>query len=199
PPGRRRRPAGAGLLPGSLCHCTVRHARRPRARPPRRQAARRPATRGPPMNLRVFVPCDAGAVAVGADLVARALAEAARSRKVALDIIRTGSRGLYWFEPMVEVETTVGRVAYGPVRQSDAASGLDTALGDGAHPMRLGIAAEIPWLKRQTRLTFARCGVVDPRSLDDFRAHAGCRGLTQAVTLGPEATIEQVLQSGLRG
>ena len=151
------------------------------------------------MNLRVFVPCDAGAVAVGADLVARALAEAARSRKVALDIIRTGSRGLYWFEPMVEVETTVGRVAYGPVRQSDAASVLDAALGDGAHPMRLGIAAEIPWLKRQTRLTFARCGVVDPRSLDDFRAHAGCRGLTQAVTLGPEATIEQVLQSGLRG
>src|SRR5215467_4120526 len=151
------------------------------------------------MNLRVFVPCDAGAVAVGADLVARALAEAARSRDVALDIVRTGSRGLYWLEPMVEIETAAGRVAYGPMGQCDAANVLDATLGHGAHALRLGMAEEIPWLKRQTRLTFARCGIVDPRSLDDYHAHGGGKGLAKALSLGPEAIVEQVTQSGLRG
>src|SRR5262249_58849417 len=136
PPGRRRRPAGAGLLPGSLCHCTVRHARRPRARPPRRQAARRPATRGPPMKLRVFVPCDAGAVAVGADLVARALAEAARSRDVALDIVRTGSRGLYWLQPVGEIRTAPRRRPHRPLGAGDAANRPDAAPGPGGPPPR---------------------------------------------------------------
>jgi formate dehydrogenase iron-sulfur subunit len=151
------------------------------------------------MNLRVFIPCDAGAVAVGADAVARAMAEAARHRNAEVTIVRTGSRGLYWLEPMVEVATPAGRIAYGPVRVSDVASVLDAAMGDGAHPLRQGIADDIPWLKRQTRLTFARCGIVDPRSLDDYRAHGGLRGTVRAITLGAPATVEEVVQSGLRG
>ncbi|HUI97889.1 MAG TPA: NADH-ubiquinone oxidoreductase-F iron-sulfur binding region domain-containing protein [Xanthobacteraceae bacterium] len=151
------------------------------------------------MTLRVFIPCDAGAVAVGADAIARAMAEAARHRKIDVAIVRTGSRGLYWLEPMVEVATPAGRIAYGPVRVSDVASLLDAALGDGAHPLRQGIADDIPWLKRQTRLTFARCGVIDPRSLEDYRAHGGCQGIARAILLGVPATIEEVVQSGLRG
>src|SRR5215813_14604037 len=150
------------------------------------------------MSLRVFIPLDAGAVAVGADTVAAALAQAASARGLAIDIVRTGSRGVYWLEPMVEVATSAGRVAFGPVRVSDVASLLDTVAGNGQHPLRLGIADEIPWLKRQTRLTFARCGVVDPRSADDYRAHGGGLGIAKAVALGAPATIEQVLQSGLR-
>ena len=132
------------------------------------------------MTLRLFIPVDAGALAVGAEEVAAAIGAAAARRKVAVEIVRTGSRGLYWLEPMVEVETPAGRVAYGPVAASDAEALLDAILADGAHKLRLGPTEDIPWLKRQTRLTFARCGVVDPRSLDDYRAHGGYKGLERA-------------------
>ncbi len=151
------------------------------------------------MTLRLFIPVDAGALAVGAEEVAAAIRAAAARQNVALDIVRTGSRGLYWLEPMVEAETPAGRVAYGPVAPSDAESLLGAILADGAHALRRGLTEDIAWLKRQTRLTFARCGVVDPRSLEDYRAHGGCRGLTRALSLGPQAIVEEVVQSGLRG
>jgi formate dehydrogenase iron-sulfur subunit len=151
------------------------------------------------MTLRLFIPRDAGALAVGAEEVAAAIANAARSRDLEIEIIRTGSRGLYWLEPMVEAEAPTGRIAFGQVTPSDAAGLLDAMVIDTPHPLRLGPAEDIPWLKRQTRLTFARCGIVDPRSLDDYRARGGYKGLERALSLGPEATIEDVIQSGLRG
>jgi formate dehydrogenase iron-sulfur subunit len=151
------------------------------------------------MTLRLFIPADAGALAVGAEEVAAAIGAAAARRKVAVEIVRTGSRGLYWLEPMVELETPAGRVAYGPVAASDADALLGAILADGAHKLRLGPTEDIPWLKRQTRLTFARCGVVDPRSLADYRAHGGYKGLERALAAGAEAVVEEVVQSGLRG
>ena len=142
---------------------------------------------------RVFVPRDVAALALGADAVATALAPHA-------DVTRTGSRGMFWLEPMIEVETERGRVAYGPVAAADVpgllAAGLLTG---GAHALCLGPVGEIPFLVRQTRLTFARCGVVDPLSLDDYRAHGGMIGLQRAIELGSAATIDIVLKSGLRG
>jgi len=151
------------------------------------------------MTLRLYVPRDAGAVAVGADEVALALEQAAAKRSIAIEIIRTGSRGLYWLEPMVEFATPAGRVAFGPVTVADAPALLEAMTADGAHPLRLGLADEIPWLKRQTRLTFARCGVIDPRSLDDYRAHGGYKGLKRALSLGPDTILAEVTASGLRG
>ena len=141
---------------------------------------------GAAMTIRIFVSRDAGAVAVGADEVAVALEQAAAKRGLVLDIVRTGSRGLYWLEPMVEVATPQGRVAFGPVSEADVASVLDAMIADGPHALRLGVADEIPWLKRQTRLTFARCGVIDPRSVEDYRAHDGYKGLERALTLGSD-------------
>ncbi len=142
---------------------------------------------------RVFVPRDAAALAVGADEVAEALAPHA-------DIVRTGSRGLFWLEPMIEVETQAGRIAYGPVDAADIPGLLADGLLTGtAQHLRLGIPDQIPFLARQTRLTFARCGVVDPLSLDDYRANGGLAGLEKARTLGPAGIIETVLASGLRG
>ena len=139
------------------------------------------------MTLRLYIPLDAAALAVGADEVAAGIKAAAARRNVAIDIIRTGSRGLYWLEPMVEAETPAGRVAYGPVTPADAEGLLTALLADGAHRLRLGPTEDIPWLKRQTRLTFARCGIVDPRSLEDYRAHGGGKGLAKALSLGPDA------------
>ena len=84
------------------------------------------------MTLRLLVPGDAGAVALGSDAVAAALGEAAARRDVAVDIVRNGSRGLYWLEPMVEVATAAGRIAYGPVGPEDAPTIIDAALSGGA-------------------------------------------------------------------
>jgi len=152
------------------------------------------------MSLRFYLPKDAGALAVGADDVARALAGEARKRGLAVEIVRTGSRGLYWLEPMVEVATPAGRIAYGPVAAEDVPALFAAGLTEGgAHPLRLGRPEDLPFLKRQTRLVFARCGIIDPLSLEDYRAQGGYRGLARALSLGPEATIEEVLQSGLRG
>jgi len=142
---------------------------------------------------RVFVPRDAAALAVGADAVAAALAPYA-------DVVRTGSRGMFWLEPMIEVATPAGRIAYGPVSAQDVPGLLAAGLLDGADaPQRLGRPEDMAFLKRQTRLTFARCGVVDPLSLDDYRAHGGMAGLAQARAMGPAATRQAVLDSGLRG
>ena len=152
------------------------------------------------MTPRIFIPGDAGAVAVGADDVAAAMRLAVAVRHLDIEVVRTGSRGLYWLEPLVEVVTPAGRVAFGPVAPDDAPGVLDAALaGGGDHPLAHGLADEIPWLKRQTRLTFARCGVVDPLSISDYRAHGGFFGLERALSLGPAAVIEEVVQSGLRG
>ena len=151
------------------------------------------------MTLRLYVPRDAAAVSVGADEVADAFEAVAAERNIAVEIIRTGSRGLLWLEPMIEVATAEGRVAFGPVTEADVESILAAAASNGAHPLRLGVTDEIPWLKRQTRLTFVRCGVIDPRSVEDYRAHDGYKGLERAVTLGSDGILADVKTSGLRG
>ncbi len=150
--------------------------------------------------VRIFVPGDAGALAVGADEVARALALAAAAAGVAVQIIRNGSRGLYWLEPMVEVETAAGRVAFGPVAASDVPSLVAAGLFDGrGDALFLGATEAIPFLKAQTRFTFARCGIVDPASLADYRAHGGGIGLMRAAAMAPAEIVALVAASGLRG
>ncbi len=151
------------------------------------------------MKIRIFVPRDAAAISVGADEVTTALEQAAAKRDVPIQIIRNGSRGLMWLEPMIEVATVKGRVAYGPVTPEDVPSLFDAMASNGQHKLRLGLTEEIPWLKRQTRLTFARCGIIDPRSVEDYRAHDGYKGLERALTLTSDAILADVTASGLRG
>ena len=152
------------------------------------------------MTTRIYIPRDAAALALGADRVAKALAREIEARKLDIAIVRNGSRGMHWLEPLVEVETAGGRIAYGPVKPSDIAGLLDAGLvSGGAHPLCLGKTEEIPFLKNQTRLTFARCGVIDPVSLDDYRAHGGLKGLETAIAMAPADVVKQVTDSGLRG
>jgi formate dehydrogenase iron-sulfur subunit len=143
--------------------------------------------------MRVFVPGDAAAVAVGADEVAAALVAAG------LAVVRNGSRGMLWLEPLVEVESPAGRIGYGPVSVEDVPGLLAAWQGDGAHALRIGRPEDASYLQRQTRVTFARCGVTDPRSLDEFLAHGGYAGLRRALALGPAGTVAELTQSGLRG
>ncbi len=171
---------------------------RPASAPAGGQSA--PAAGGNAGSFRIFVPRDSAAVAVGAEEVVAALHEAAAARGVSIDVVRNGSRGLHWLEPLVEVVMPAGRVGYGPVTAADAAGVLDAALVQGGeHPLRSGVVDEIPWLKRQTRLTFARCGIIDPLSIADYRAHGDFKGLERALSLGPDAVVEEVVLSGLRG
>ncbi|GAA4341359.1 NADH-quinone oxidoreductase subunit NuoF [Pigmentiphaga soli] len=148
----------------------------------------------------VYVPRDSAALAVGADEVAYALQAECGRRGLPIRLVRNGSRGLFWLEPLVEVETPRGRVAYGPVDAADVPALLDAGLLAGApHPLCHGLTDAIAYLARQERLTFARMGVTDPLSLDDYRALGGYAGLERALAKTPEAIIDDVLQSGLRG
>lgn len=152
------------------------------------------------MSLALFLPRDAAALAVGADRVARAIEAEAAARQQTITLTRTGSRGLHWLEPMLELDTPAGRLAYGPVKVEDVPVLLaDLLEGRQEHPLCLGLTEEIPFLKSQTRLTFARCGVIDPLSIDDYRAHGGLRGLEAALAMAPAAIVDAVTQSGLRG
>src|ERR1044071_8720022 len=127
---------------------------------------------------RIFVPRDTAALSMGADAVATALENEARSRGASIEIVRNGSRGLLWLEPLVEVETPKGRIAYGPVRVEDVKGLMDGGLVEGrSHGLCHGPTDEIAYLKNQERLTFARCGIVDPLSVADYIAHGGFEGL----------------------
>ena len=152
------------------------------------------------MNATAYVPSDAAALAVGAEEVARAIQRTAAARGDEVQLVRNGSRGLVWLEPLVEVATPAGRIAYGPVTPEDVA-GLFTGgfLSGGAHALRLGLTEEIPYLKRQERLTFARVGIIDPVSVSDYEAHGGWRALRNALAMGGAEIVEAIVQSGLRG
>jgi formate dehydrogenase iron-sulfur subunit len=148
----------------------------------------------------IYVPRDSAALAVGAERVAKRIAEEAAARGVSVQIVRNGSRGLLWLEPMVEVVTASGRVAYGSVTTDDVAGLFDADFLSGAtHRLHLGLTDEIPYLKNQERLTFARMGIIDPLSIADYEAHGGYAGLRRALSITPAEVVQQVLDSGLRG
>jgi len=152
------------------------------------------------MTTRIYVPGDSAAVAVGADAVADAIRGAAAAVGREVTIVRNGSRGLFELETLVEVETAEGRIGYGPIAARDV-PGLATAgFFDGApHAKRIGKPEDLPFFRRQTRLTFARCGITDPLSLEDYEAYGGLAGLARALELDAAAIVEQVKLSGLRG
>ncbi|PAV27267.1 formate dehydrogenase [Tamilnaduibacter salinus] len=149
----------------------------------------------------VYVPRDTTALALEADAVAERLQTGAAHRGQPVDLVRNGSRGLFWLEPLVEVDTPDGRMAYGPVTPDDVPGLLDAGMlgGQPDHPLCQGLTESIPYLRDQQRLTFARTGVIDPVSLEDYRASGGWQGLEEALAMTPEAIVAAVTESGLRG
>lgn len=151
-------------------------------------------------RIRIFIPIDTAALAVGAEAVAQTLLREAEHRQLDIELVRNGSRGLLWLEPLVEVCTPAGRIAYGPVGAADIPALLDAGLLDGApHTLCHGLTEDIPYLKNQERLTFARVGITDPLSVADYMAHGGFVGLRQALTMLPTDIIDCITESGLRG
>jgi formate dehydrogenase iron-sulfur subunit len=149
---------------------------------------------------RLYLPGDAAAIALGADQVMRALEREAAARRILLDVVRTGTRGAVWLEPLLEVETPEGRIGYGPVTSRDVAGLFEAGfLTGGEHAKRIGRPEDHPWFAGQMRLTFARCGIVDPTSVEDYRANGGYAGLDRALAAAGPAIIDEVKLSGLRG
>jgi formate dehydrogenase iron-sulfur subunit len=152
------------------------------------------------VTVTVYVSRDASALSLGAEAVARSIREHAQQQRVDLKLIRNGSRGLFWLEPLVEVETSAGRIGYGPVAAKDVA-GLFSAkfLEGGAHALRIGVVDELPYLATQQRLTFARVGKIDPLSLESYRASGGYEGLERSLAMSGADVVKAVTDSGLRG
>jgi formate dehydrogenase iron-sulfur subunit len=139
--------------------------------------------------MKIFVPADSSALSLGADEVASALIAAGA------EVIRTGSRGMFWLEPLVEVETAEGRVGYPNFDPADSAALLKNELSDKS----IGLVQEYDWLKKQHRVTFARVGVIEPTSVADYQAHGGLVGLQKALAMTSEQIVDEVTESGLRG
>ncbi len=155
------------------------------------------------MSTKIYLPCDSGAVSVGADQVADAIILEAEKRNMDMELIRNGSRGMFWLEPLMEVETGRGRMGFGPVCASEVGEILDLLVKTDPetvkHEKALGLVEEIEYLKRQQRVTFSRVGIIDPLDIRDYMEHGGFKGLKKSMALGPEKTCEEVLASGLRG
>ncbi|MEY4982603.1 MAG: hypothetical protein RIR62_869 [Pseudomonadota bacterium] len=143
--------------------------------------------------MKIYVPRDAAARALGSDAVASALLAEAAKRGISIELVRNGSRGMVWLEPLVEVETDQGRVAFGPMTPASVAQVFDGG------PLALGPTDALPWMARQTRLTFARVGLIDPLSLADYQAHGGLVGLRRALGMDGAGIVQEVTDSGLRG
>jgi len=153
------------------------------------------------MTTTMYVPCDTTALSLGADRVAQELQLAAAAQNLDINLVRNGSRGLFWLEPLIEVQTTYGRVAYGPVEPDQVEELVAAGLFEGHpdHPLYLGDIAQHPYLQRQQRLTFARIGITDPVCIEDYIAHGGFTGLKKAAALPPQGIVDEIKGSGLRG
>jgi formate dehydrogenase iron-sulfur subunit len=156
------------------------------------------------MSVQIYVPCDSAAIALGADGVAQMIQDHADKLGFDMTLVRNGSRGMFWLEPMVEVQTPAGRVAFGPVEPQDVVSLFEAGcLSDQAqhsqHALSLGLTEDIDFLKRQERLTFKRVGITDPLSLADYQALDGFKGLQRAASMLSADIVKEVLDAGLRG
>ena len=153
------------------------------------------------MTTKIFIPRDSSAIGLGANLVADAFTRVVQSNNADVQIVRNGSRGLIWMEPLVEVETETGRQGYANVTSNDVDSLFKTIFAGASdhHEKSVGPVEEIPYLKNQERLCFARNGITDPTSIEDYLGNDGYRGLKVALSLDAKSIVEIVTQSGLRG
>lgn len=150
--------------------------------------------------ITIYVPCDAAALSVGANDIAEQIKKQAKKNNIPVTIVRNGTRGMLWLEPLVEVQTPKGRIAYGPVNVDDVKGLFEANFHTGgAHALNLGLTKIIPYFAKQERLTFARCGITDPLSLDDYTDHDGLKGLRQALKATPQKIVDTITESGLRG
>ncbi|NQY36618.1 MAG: NADH-quinone oxidoreductase subunit NuoF [Alteromonadaceae bacterium] len=159
-------------------------------------------TKSPVNQKRIFVSLDTTAISKGSNKIAAHISHLlSEETEICATLVRNGSRGMFWLEPLVEIETPLGRVAYGPVTEKDVVDIITAESLNGItdHPLCLGLTEELPWMKSQQRLTFARVGLIDPIDVDSYISHQGFDGLKNALTQTPQEIVSQIKDSGLRG
>ena len=154
------------------------------------------------MSLQIFVPQDTTALALGAEKVASALIQGAQKLGLDIEITRNGSRGMFWLEPLMEVETETGRIGFGPVNTANVESILSVLNSDSVetkameHPLYLGEVSDIEYLSKQQRLTFKRSGIADPTCIDSYQHQEGFSGLAKALTMTGQDIVGELKNSG---
>ncbi len=138
------------------------------------------------MALRLYLSNDTSARAAGAGLLADSWSE-----RPEVQLIRTSSRGAFFLEPMVERDSPDGRLAWFNVTPDDLRS---IVAGIGGTSVR-----SIPFLTQQVRFTFANFGETEPLALDEYQARGGLQGLEMALRATPDAIVEELRVSQLRG
>jgi formate dehydrogenase iron-sulfur subunit len=152
------------------------------------------------MTTRIYIPRETTASSLGAELLVDAINTEAKYRNLPIEIVRNGSRGACFLEPLVEIETGNGRIGYGPVQLEDIPELFDAGfLNGGNHKLALGNVSELPWFKQQERLTFARCGLIAATSVEEYKQLGGYVGLQNALKIADKDIVQTVLESGLRG
>ena len=145
-----------------------------------------------------YIPVDSTAISVGADSVARTLQQQLENRQIDTEVKRISSRGLFWLEPLLEIDTPAGRMAYGPVTTDDVDSVLEACLTDGNHDLQVGLIEQHPYLVNQQRLCFSRLGQHHPLDIEAYQQTQGFTGLRNALS-SPDTVVQTVTDSGLRG
>jgi formate dehydrogenase iron-sulfur subunit len=153
------------------------------------------------MNTNIYLPCDTTANAKGANQIASLIEQIAEKNSININIVRNSSRGLYWLEPLIEIDSPLGRIGFGPVMEADVEELFKQQFYQDKqqHPLCLGLIEEIPFLKNQQRLTFSRAGKTNPLSLDDYKNHNGFKGLEKSLTMTAQQIVDEIKNSGLRG
>jgi len=151
-------------------------------------------------STKIFIPRDTASISMGGDEVAIIIEEIAQKEKKEVTIIRNGSWGMSWLEPLIEIEIEGHRVAYGPISETDVIDLFEADfLKGGSHPLKLGNTNDIAYLKNQQRWTFRRCGLIDPASIEDYIKNRGFSGLEIALQKGSSHVLKELEKSGLRG
>ncbi len=155
--------------------------------------------------INIFVPQDTTSLALGSDEIASLLIESMSSRGLDVKLIRNGSRGMFWLEPLLEIESEGDRFGFGPVTVSDVSSIIDVLedshsdLKNIAHPLFLGRIENIEYLAKQQRLTFKRSGLGEPTCIKNYQSLSGFEGLTKALSMDSQLIVDEIKNSGLRG
>ena len=153
----------------------------------------------------IFIPQDTTSLALGSDQVASLLMELSNDRGLDVNLTRNGSRGMFWLEPLLEVEFEDDRVGFGPVTLADVPSIIDILedsqddFNNITHPLFLGRIESIEYLAKQQRLTFKRSGLCDPTCIKSYQNLSGFEGLTRALPLSSQSIVDEIKNSGLRG
>ncbi len=145
---------------------------------------------------KIYISNDTAALSVGSDETTLKFLYELEKKNKKIEVIRNGSRGLFWLEPLVEFDTDVGRIGFKNVSSNDVSNILEEK---NNHPLYIGLVEELGYLKKQTRITFSNCGKYDPLSLKDYRENGGFKGLLNTIKLGNRKAIDTITNSGLRG